>query len=76
MHEPAFLRFASDATFAALWAGACLILALSALIAERRRLKRRRIDSVGWVPWTGIFMAASFAAATLLLIALKGWAGA
>jgi len=71
---PEFLLFASDATLAAIWGGALLLLALAAMIAERRRMRRRAIDSVGCMPWTAIFLVAAFAAATLLTMALKGWA--
>ncbi|MBB5733424.1 hypothetical protein FHS61_002459 [Altererythrobacter atlanticus] len=73
MEEPDFLIFASDATLAALWAGALLLLALVALLAERRRLRRQRIDAVGCMPWTAIFLTAAFAATVLLTLALKGW---
>lgn len=67
-----FLTFASDAEIAALWSGALLVLALVALFAERRRLKRARIDCIGWVPWTGIFLVCSVAGVALLMLAMKG----
>lgn len=65
-------RFASDAEEIAWLALACLLLAILALVADRRRLKRKRIDSVGWMPWNGIFFAAAFAAAGLGAAAAKG----
>lgn len=68
------LQFASDATLMALLGAALLIVALVAAVAEWRRTRRKVIDAVGWVPWTAIFLAASFGAAGLLALALKGWA--
>jgi hypothetical protein len=37
-----------------LWVIAALAFALAAYgaLAERRRMKRRDLDQVGWVPWT------------------------
>ena len=67
-------EFASEATLAAIWAGACALVALGAIYADRRRMKRRHIDRVGFMPWTGISMLALFIAAALLLLAIKGWA--
>ncbi|MCB2088995.1 MAG: hypothetical protein R3E18_09875 [Sphingomonadaceae bacterium] len=52
-----FLIFASDAKELAVLGVAFLLLAGFASYAERRRVKRARIDRVGWVPWTGIFLA-------------------
>jgi hypothetical protein len=73
MHEPAFLLFASDATLAGLWGGALLLVASIAILGERRRLRRKSIDAVGWVPWTTIFLICFFAGAILLALAVKGW---
>ena len=69
-----FITFASDATLTALMGAALIVVALLALLAERRRARRKAIDAVGWVPWTAIFLAACFAAAGLLALALQGWA--
>lgn len=69
------LRFASDAENLALVAGACLLLAIAALLADRRRLRRKSIDRVGWMPWNAIFFAAAFSAAGLGAAALKGLIG-
>ncbi len=67
---PTFLLFASDAELAAI-AGA-LILALSAvaLLMDRRRLKRARIEKVGWMPWTGLFLALTVIGGGLLAMSL------
>ena len=71
---PEFVRFASDATLVGLSGGALLLLALVALVAERCRLRRKRIDAVGWVPWTSIFVFAAVIGVSLLTVALMGWA--
>ena len=73
MAEPDFLRFASDATFAALAGGALLLLAAFAGLAERRRLRRKHIDAVGFMPWTTVSFLAIFPGVILLALAVKGW---
>jgi hypothetical protein len=50
---------------------ACAIIAATAWIAERRRLRRRDLDRVGWVPWTMLFFWALLAAVVLLALAAK-----
>ena len=67
------LRFASDATLLALLAAVFLLIAILAWIGDRRRARRKRIDAVGWVPWTGIFFTCLLLASSLLLLALSGW---
>ena len=54
-----------------LWlgAGAALVLALVAGIAESRRHRRRSLDRPGWVPWRGLQVAAFFATITLAILA-------
>ena len=73
MHEPAFLLFASDATLVGLAGGALLLVALVAFAGERRRMRRKHIDAVGWVPWTTLFFVAFFCGVTLLAVAAAGW---
>jgi hypothetical protein len=73
MKEPDFLLFASDATLVGLAGSALLLLAIVAALAERRRLRRRRIDAVGFMPWTALFMLAFFAGVTLMALAVTGW---
>ena len=73
MEEPDFLLFASDATLLALFAGALLLVAAFAAFAERRRVKRKAIDAVGWVPWLTVFFLAFFPGVMLLVFAVKGW---
>jgi uncharacterized membrane protein len=67
------LRFASDATLYGLWGGALLLLALIAMWAETRRIKRKAIDRVGWMPWTKLFFVCALAGLTLLVMAIAGW---
>lgn len=73
MAIPPFLLFASDATLAGLAGGFFLALSLAAHLGERRRLRRRAIDAVGWVPWATLSAGAFMPAAILLVLALKGW---
>ena len=56
MAEPDFLLFASDAERAAFWGGIFLLIALICMVMERRRSRRREINRVGWMPWTGLFL--------------------
>ncbi|GAA4052748.1 hypothetical protein [Parerythrobacter jejuensis] len=70
-----FLRdliFASDAELLALWGVAFLLLAGFATLMERRRLKRARIDRIGWVPWFGIFFVSVMLGGGLLALAVPG----
>jgi len=73
MAVPDFLLFASDATLSALAGGALLALAAASALAERRRLRRQRIDAVGCMPWTAVFFLAFFPGVLLLALAGKGW---
>jgi len=73
MEEPDFLLFASDATLAGLAGGSLLLIALGAAVAERRRLRRARIDAVGFMPWTAVFFLSIFPGVTLVAMAVKGW---
>jgi hypothetical protein len=73
MHAPEFLLFASDATLVALGGAALLLVALASFLGERRRLRRRHIDAVGWMPWATVSVLAAFGAISLLAVAAKGW---
>ncbi len=73
MKEPEFLLFASDATLAAIAGGLLLLLAVYSAVAERRRLRRTRIDAVGFMPWTTVFFLAFFPGVTLLTLGVMGW---
>jgi len=68
-----FIRFASDATIAALWAGALLSLSLIAMRGDLRRRRRVDINAVGWVPWRDLSALTAFAGLVLLSMAASGW---
>jgi hypothetical protein len=67
------LRFASDATFAAMWGAGLLVFAGLAMWAEIRRTRRRHPDRVGFMPWTTIFFVAALLGIALVTMAIKGW---
>ena len=75
MKEPDFLLFASDATLLGIAGAALLLIALAAMFGERRRLRRKAIDAVGWMPWTTVSVACLFVGVILLAIAAPGWIG-
>lgn len=53
------LTFASDAALLAVAGGMCWVLAAVCLVMDKRREKRRsvdRLERVGFVPWTGLFL--------------------
>jgi len=55
----------SDKIMAAVGILAALV-AVVAWIGDRRRMKRRDLDSVGFMPWTSVFFFALMAAVLLL----------
>lgn len=67
-----FLRFASEADILALWGAGFLLFAGLTLVMERRRAKRAKIDGVGWVPWTGLFLICAVVGGGLLAVAIPG----
>lgn len=60
-------------TLHALAGGAATLLAVFAIIADRRRLRRRDPDAVGLVPWTAVFFWSLLAACLLLGLAAREW---
>jgi hypothetical protein len=53
------LTFASDASLLAVAGLVCWVLAVLCLLMDRLREKRRsvdRLERVGFVPWTGLFL--------------------
>ena len=67
-----FLIFASEAEVLAMWGAGFWLLALAALVMERRRNRRMRIDRIGWVPWTGLFLTFAVIGGGLLAVAVPG----
>lgn len=63
----------SDAAQMAVIGGLFWALAGFAALMDRRRVKRRdvnRLEQVGWVPWTGLFMAAAMIGGGCLAMAM------
>lgn len=52
---------------------AAALVALVAWIADYRRERRRDLDRVGFVPWTGVFFFALIIAVLLLGMAGQAW---
>ncbi len=52
-------------------AGAMLLLACWAVLAEHRRTRRRDLDKPGWVPWTLVQVLAFLLAVAAAALALK-----
>lgn len=73
LHEPDALRFASEATIAALWAAGCFLAAGFTIWADRRRARRANVDKVGWVPWPKLFFAFALVGVVLAAMAVRGW---
>lgn len=68
-----FPYLSSDADRLALWGGIAAAAALFANLAERRRVRRARIDRVGLMPWTTLFLMAFLASVILLGLAAREW---
>ncbi len=49
------------------------VVALCTLLLERRRVRRRNIESVGFMPWTLLTVMALFLAVFAAAIALNGY---
>ncbi len=73
MFDLFFPYLSSDADRMAVWGLLAASLAMIASLAERRRMKRARIDRVGLVPWAPVFLLAFLAAVVLLGLAVRGW---
>ena len=66
---PSFI-FASEADLLALTGAGFLLIAIIALMAARVRMKRKRLERVGWMPWTAIFLACLIIGGGLLALSL------
>ena len=56
------------------WGGVAIasaVMVLVSSIADRRRQRRRRIDDVGFMPWTGITAVAVLATVVAVALAIK-----
>ncbi|MXO74933.1 hypothetical protein GRI40_06825 [Altererythrobacter aerius] len=72
MKMPETVLFASDAHVAVAAGLAVLLLATLARYAESRRVRRARIDRVGWMPWTGLFLVLMVIGLTLVGLGAVG----
>ena len=73
MSSFSILTFASEADMVALTGAAFLAFALVALTADKLRSRRERInklDQVGWVPWTAVFLGCAIIGGGLLALSL------
>lgn len=73
MNLVAQFELLSDAAQLALVGAACWVFAVFASLMEWRRGRSRnlaRLEQVGWVPWTGLFLLAAMLGAGLLAMAL------
>jgi hypothetical protein len=64
----------SEAAQLAVVGGLFWVFAGIAAVMERRRGKRRdvgRLEQVGWMPWTGLFMAAAMIGGGCVVMALR-----
>lgn len=67
------LAFASDASLLALAGLVCWVFAAICLVMERRRNARRsleRLERVGWVPWTNLFVGSAIIGGGCLAMSL------
>lgn len=64
------LIFAGDAELLAMIGAGLVLFGLFANYMERRRMRRARIDRVGWMPWLSLFMACSVTGFALLMVAV------
>lgn len=49
------------------------LIAAAAWVGDRRRLARRQLDRVGFMPWTAIFFWSLLATVLLLGLATRAW---
>ena len=68
-----YLTFASEADLLMLAGIGFMAASMLALLGDKRRSRRERMDSldrVGWVPWTAIFMACMIIGGGLLALSV------
>lgn len=65
-----------DLTFTLLLAAlAAVAIAVTAWLADRRRMRRADPDAVGFMPWTDLFFWSAFVGFLLIVAAAKAWFG-
>ena len=50
-----------------------VLIAVIAWVGDNRRLYRRELDAVGFMPWTSVFFAAMLVGCVLLGLAARAW---
>ena len=68
-----YLTFATEAEMVAMTGAGFILLALTALFMDKRRSSRRSIDrleKVGFMPWTAIFLGSMIIGGGMLALAL------
>lgn len=68
-----FVRLYPDVVRPAVGAAVCLFTAIAAGWAERRRTRRRSLDSVGFMPWTTISVFFLFVGFGCAVFAARDW---
>lgn len=57
----------------ALFGFSAMVLAAIAWAGDKRRLRRRDLDRVGFMPWTSLFFWTLLAALVLFALAAQAW---
>jgi len=73
MHLMHSFLLLSVAARLALVGGLCVLLGALAWLGQVRRTRRKQIDAVGWVPWTGLSLLFCGAGLLLLLVGGQAW---
>ena len=67
------LTFATEAEIISLWGAGFILLGVFALLMDKRRATKRtveRLEKVGFMPWTAIFLGSLVIGGGLLALAL------
>lgn len=54
----------------------CAMLAFVAWLGDRRRVRRRDLERVGFMPWTAVFFVSLVGALIMLALAGREWVAA
>lgn len=73
MFDWAFPWISSDAAQMGIGGGVAALLAAVAAWAEQSRMRRTKIEAVGCMPWTAMFLIFFLVACVLLGMAARAW---